>query len=76
MPQKLLSLGVPLAVVQNEVIALPAKVVRIQSSVAIESSADGTVWSALTGANTTGIETGAAFVRCPTAAAVIVAKGL
>ena len=76
MPTPLLSLGMPATIAQNVVHALPARACFIMSSVAIEWSNDGTTWAALTGANTTGVTTGATFIRCPTASAVVTCKSL
>jgi hypothetical protein len=71
MPIPQLSTGVPTTIAQNAVYSLPTVLCFISSSVAIEASLDGTTWAALAGANTTGVYCGAAFVRCPTAAAII-----
>jgi hypothetical protein len=74
MPTESIPIGKSTALLQNVQYALPPKLVFITSSVAVESSIDGTVWTAATGANTTGIMIGALFVRCPTANAVVVCK--
>jgi hypothetical protein len=71
MPIPQLSVGVPTSIAQNVVYALPTVLCFLSSSVAIEGSLDGTTWTALTGANTTGVYAGVAFVRCPTAAAIV-----
>ena len=76
MPTQLLSLGVPWVLTQNVVYALPAKVVLVTSSLAVETSSDGTTWAALTGANTVGANSGAAFIRCTTGAPTVTCKSL
>lgn len=67
-------IGVPTSVLQNQVVGLPSKLCFIQSTVAIDGSVDGTTWVAMTGANTTGVNSGARFARCTTAAVSILAK--
>lgn len=74
MPIQQIPQGVPTTLLQNEVAALPANNCFVFSSAAIDASVDGTTWGALTGANTTGIQTGARFVRCPLSGAIVSAK--
>ena len=74
MPTELISLGPPTAMLQNVTYALPARLCHITSSVAVEVSSNATVWSALTGANTTGVLTSGSFLRCPTAVCVVTCK--
>jgi hypothetical protein len=69
-----LSPGEVQAIAQNVEYALPSFLVYIQSSVAIESTSDGTTWGALTGANTVGVLCAARAIRCPTASASIICK--
>ena len=59
-------IGMPVVMTQNVVYALPATQVMVQASAAVDVSSDGTTWSALTGANTVGANTAAAFIRCTT----------
>jgi hypothetical protein len=74
LPTFCLQPGEVFPMLQNVEYGLPSYPVFVQSSVAIESSNDGTTWAALTGANTTGILCGARAVRCPTAASSITIK--
>lgn len=67
-------LGVQTNIAQNGIYGLPNKPCYVFSSVAVEVSIDKIVWAALTGANTLGASTGGAFLRCPTAAALIFCK--
>ena len=53
--------------------ALPARVCRIQAAAPVTISVDGTTFSALTGADTTGVETSAVFIKAA-ADTLIVAK--
>lgn len=64
-----LSYGETTPLNQNEVYGLPPGLCFVLSSVAIEHSADGTTWTAFTGANTVGAQTAAKFIRCTTGAA-------
>jgi hypothetical protein len=74
MPTELISIGPPTAMLQNVTYALPARLVHITSSVAIDVSSNGTAWSALTGANTTGVLTSGSFIRCTTGSASVTCK--
>lgn len=76
MPTQSIPLGPQTTILQNVAYALPSRACFIMSSVAIEWSNDGTTWAALTGANTTGVNVGAMFIRCPTANAVVTCKSL
>jgi hypothetical protein len=60
--------------VQNEVYALPARLVFIKSSAALEVGDTSGSFSALAGANTTGVNCAGGFVRCTTGAAVVRCK--
>ena len=72
MPTKVVAVGYPCTLTQNVVFALIPKTCRLLSTAAIEGSPDGTTWIALTGANTIGADTAAAFVRCTTASPTII----
>lgn len=70
-----LSIGYPQTMVQNEVYALPSTKVRVQSQLAVEHSVQsGSGFIALTGSETIGAETGAAFLRCTTGACIVTLK--
>lgn len=70
-----LSVGTEQTMTQNEVYALPARLVFVKSSVAIEAAdTSGGSFAALTGANTTGVNCAGGFVRCTTASATIRCK--
>jgi len=70
-----LSPGESTLCLQNVAYALPATYCFIQSSLAMETSLDGsTGWAALTGANTTGVGASGGFIRCPTANATVICK--
>jgi hypothetical protein len=74
MPIYSVPIGVPTLLTQNVPIALPNKLVFISSTLAIESSLDNSTWAALTGANTTGVNTVARFIRCTTGAPTVLCK--
>lgn len=74
MPTQSLALGMPWTLIQGVAYALPSRVCLVQSSAALEVSADGTTWSALTGANTVGAQSGAAFIRSPVGNATVTCK--
>ncbi len=57
--------GVPTVVPQTTAFALPARAHRLQSTVALETSVDGTTFT-LVAATTTGIDSQASFARCTT----------
>lgn len=59
---------------QNVVYGLPSKLCYVQSSLAVESSVDGTTWAALTGANTVGVACAGSWIRCTTGAPVVIVK--
>jgi hypothetical protein len=63
--------GRPVTLTQNVSYALPARLCFVTSSAALEFSNDESTWTALTGANTTGVNSGARFVRCPASTAVV-----
>jgi hypothetical protein len=67
-------------IAQSTSYALPPVVVSICSTAAVEVAVVDTTgttgWSVLTGANTVGAQTSAAFVRCSGSATVIVVKRL
>lgn len=71
MPLEFLSRNLGTTITQNVAYALPPGLNFIRSSAAIEDSLDNSAWTALAGANTTGINTGARFVRCTTANALV-----
>ena len=64
MPTTLLTIGNVQQLVQNIVYALPARLVFIKSDQSLETSNEvGGTFAALTGANTTGVNVAAGFVR-------------
>lgn len=65
MPTTLLSIGPQQSIIQNTVYAMPAVTVRVHALAAVEISADGTTWNALTGSETIGAEAASGFIRCP-----------
>lgn len=71
MPTQLLSPGLTVNFVQNNIYALPSKRCHVTSSAALEYSLDQTTWTAATGANTVGMEVSAGFLRCPGGAAKV-----
>lgn len=75
MPTFLIPVGTPTVILQNVQYACPARLTFVTSSVAIEGSNNGTSWTAITGADTVGANLASVYVRCPTANALIVAKG-
>lgn len=75
MPSTLL-VGKRNALTEDEVYALPARLVHLTSTVALEFTAGttGGTFAALTGANTLGVFVSGGFVRCTTAAASVFCK--
>jgi hypothetical protein len=73
MPTVQLRIGPVETLTQNQVFALPARQVRVMSSLAIDVSLDGSAWAALANA-TTGADCTAAFVRCTVGTALIVCR--
>jgi hypothetical protein len=71
MPIYAVPIAVPTALVQNQVYGLPNPLLFIRSTLALESSVDGTTWAALTGADTTGVNTAARWIRCTTGAPTV-----
>lgn len=72
---KTLLIGPELTLTQNVVYALPARLVFVKSVSAIESAdTSGGSFSALTGANTTGVNCAGGFVRCTTGNTIIRCK--
>lgn len=69
----LLTTGVSNAIAQTTSYALPAVTMFLQSSVAVELSADGSTFVAVA-ASTTGVTTSAVAVRCTTAPAIVTIK--
>lgn len=69
-----LTIGPIHTLTQNVVYAMPPRNVRVQSNVALEISQDGTNFIALTGANTVGVDSSAAFVRSTTGNALVTVK--
>jgi len=67
-------IGPATVILQNVQYALPAKLVYLTASVPVEGSNNGTSWTAMTGADTTGVNAGSLFVRCPSANALVVCK--
>lgn len=66
-----LTIGPLHTLVQNEVYALPSKLVHVFSSVALQASNDPAfVASVAVAANTT-VPVAAAFIRCATGAAIV-----
>lgn len=74
MPTTALTIGPAHTLVQSTVYAMPARVVRVHSTLAVEISVDGTAWDALTNSETTGAEASSGFLRCTTGAAIVMCK--
>lgn len=73
----LISIGYPQTLTQNQVYALPSRVVRVMSQVAVEHSVqEGAGFVALTGAETVGAETAGGFIRCITGNCIVHLKPL
>lgn len=68
-----LFIGPAQTITQNIANALPARQVRIVSTVALEVSVDGSSWSALAN-STTGTDVTGVFVRCTTASPLVVCR--
>jgi hypothetical protein len=73
LPTTLIPHGIPFAMTEDVEYALPTCINYVQATVAVEASVDGVTWAALTN-GTTGVTTAANFVRCTTAASVIIVK--
>lgn len=73
MPTEIVSAG-PMTLVQNQVYAMPAKAVRVHSTVVLEISPDGSAWDTLTASDTIGADAASGFVRSTTANAIAVFK--
>jgi len=73
MPTETLSAGPVHSILQNVVYALPPRACLVTSSVAVETSLNGTVWTALPGTGA-GTNSSAPFLRCPTANATVTCK--
>lgn len=72
-----LQLGLPTAILQNIVYALPARACFVQCTAAVEvSNIIDSGFSTLTNANTIGAETAATWIRCTTGNATITVKAL
>lgn len=71
MPLEFISRNTLVTITQNVAYALPPGLNFIRSNTALEDSLDNSTFAALAGANTTGINTGARFVRCTTANALV-----
>ncbi len=67
MPTQLLSIGSVVTLVQNVVYALPSRPATVTTSVACETSVNGSTWTAFTSGGTTT----AKFIRCPTGSSVV-----
>lgn len=76
MPIFQLCLGVAQQIAQNEVWALPSCACLISTTVALEGSfSPGGPWVAVPGSPGPGTQmTAAGYIRCPTAAATVMAK--
>jgi hypothetical protein len=70
MALRLLPLGAATLIKQNEVYGLPSVLVQVSTSVACQTSVDGTNWLAFTSDTVTA----AAFIRCITANATVICK--
>jgi hypothetical protein len=70
MPTQLIPVGPAVTLTQNVVYALPARQCALTSSAAVETSMNGTAWSA----HTSGQNTGAIFVRSALAGTIITCK--
>ena len=67
------TIGPAFTFVQNTVYALPARQVRVMSTIALEVSVDNSAWTAVA-ASTTGTDITGVFTRCTTGAAIAVFK--
>jgi hypothetical protein len=65
--------GIATVVPQTTPFALPARPHRLQSTVVLETSIDGTTYTAVT-ATTTGIDSQAVLARCTTSTATVIVK--
>ena len=71
---RVLSIGYPIALTQNQVYAVPARLVHIFASAVVEISNDGVAFVAATGANTVGIFCSAGFLRCTGTTGIVTLK--
>lgn len=72
---KTLTIGPEHTITQNVVYALPARLVFVKSAAAVEvADTSGGAFSALTGANTTGVNCAGGFIRCTTASTIVRCK--
>jgi hypothetical protein len=70
MPTQLLPVGPPTVLTQNVTYALPAQLCVVTSSGAVETSLDGTTWTAFT----SGGMSGAVFIRSGAANTIVTCK--
>lgn len=70
---EMLSAGYTHTLTQNVVYALPAKVVFLRSSAALEVSVDNSTW-VLLASSTTGTQAVSPYVRCTTGTAILALK--
>jgi hypothetical protein len=71
---QVIPLGYPITMVQDTVYALPARAGRIQSTLILQISPDGSTWDDLTNSETVGADCASGFVRAHTGAPVAVFK--
>lgn len=67
----LISIGYPQTLTQSVVYACPAKACYVVSNAALEFSLDGTNFTAVVAATTTGTTSAFPFVRCTTGNAIV-----
>lgn len=70
MPTQLLPVGPPTVLVQNVTYALPAQLCLVTSSGSVETSLDGSTWTAFTSGNMSG----AVFLRATGANTIVTCK--
>lgn len=73
MATTLLSIGYVQTLTQNVAFALPARQVRVMTSLAVDVSLDGAAWANLANA-TTGADCTAAFIRCTAGNGLFIAR--
>ncbi len=69
----MLRIGVVETLLQNVVYSLPARQIKVMTSLAVDVSLDNSTWAALANA-TTGTDCTAVFVRCTTGNALFLCK--
>ena len=74
MPTEVISVGPPITLVQNQVYAMPGRVVRVHALAVLEISPDGLTFDTLTASDTVGTEVASGFIRSTSASNVITLK--